>query len=289
MGEEGKVAEDKEAITLYLKEIRGVSLLTPEEELELARKARNKKRGKEAQEEARKRLIQANLRLVVNIAKRYLQLGLPLPDLIEEGNLGLMKAAEKYDYRKGYRFSTYASWWIRQFITRALANQGKIIRLPLHMGETISKWRKVNQQLAQKLGRKPRVDEVAREMKLSPDRVRKIEELATKPSYLDAPLDEEGVRQLIDLMGDEGALSPADEVADLIEHERIISLLDRLPEREAEALKLRFGLSDRIARTLEETGKELGVTRERVRQIEASAMKKLKELLMEEDKEYLEK
>lgn len=282
MGEEGKVAEDKEALTLYLKEIRGVSLLTHEEELELAKRARRSR-------EARKRLIQANLRLVVNIAKRYLQLGLSLPDLIEEGNLGLMKAAEKYDYRKGYRFSTYASWWIRQFITRALANQGKVIHLPLHMGETISRWKKVSQQLAQKLGRKPRVDEVAREMKFSPDQVRKIEELATKPSYLDAPLDEEGVRQLIDLIGDEGTLSPADEVADLIEHERIISLLDRLPEKEAEALKLRFGLSDRIARTLEETGKELGVTRERVRQIEASAMKKLKELLLEEDKGYLEK
>ncbi len=282
MEEEGKVAEDKDAITLYLKEIRSVSLLTPEEELKLAKKARRSR-------EARKRLIQANLRLVVSIAKRYLRLGLPLPDLIEEGNLGLMKASEKYDYRKGYRFSTYASWWIRQFITRALANQGKIIRLPLHMCETISRWRKVNQHLAQKLGRKPRVDEIAREMELSPDRVRKIEEVVTKPSYLDAPLDEEGVRQLIDLMGDEDALSPADEVADLIEHERIISLLSRLPQREAEALKLRFGLGDGISRTLEETGKELGVTRERVRQIEVSAKKKLKDLLLEEDKEYLER
>ncbi|MCK4261973.1 sigma-70 family RNA polymerase sigma factor [bacterium] len=289
MGDEVKTTENKDVITLYLKEIRGVSLLTPEEELELAKKARNKKRGKEAQEEARKRLIQANLRLVVNIAKRYLRLGLPLPDLIEEGNLGLMKASEKYDYRKGYRFSTYASWWIRQFITRALANQGKIIRLPLHMCETISRWRKVNQQLAQKLGRKPGVDEVAREMKLSPGRVRKIEELATSPSYLDATLDEEGVRRLIDLMGDEDAISPADEVAGLIEHERIISLLNHLPRREAEALKLRFGLSNGIARTLEETGKELGVTRERVRQIEVSAKKKLKALLLEDDKEYLER
>lgn len=282
LDEEGKITKDKDAITLYLKELRGVSLLTPEEELELARKARRSR-------EARKKLIRANLRLVVNIAKRYLQLGLSLPDLIEEGNLGLIKATEKYDYRKGYRFSTYASWWIKQSITRALANQGKIIRLPLHMCETISKWKKVKQELTQKLGRKPHLDEVAREMELSPDRVRKIEELATKPSYLDAPLDGGGVRQLIDLMGDEDALSPADQVADLIEHERIISLLNRLPQKEAETLKLRFGLSDGIARTLEETGKELGITRERVRQIEALAMEKLKDLLLEEDKEYLER
>lgn len=279
--EEEKNGQDKDAISLYLKEVRKVPLLTPEEELKLARKAKRSR-------EARKKLIQANLRLVINIAKRYLKLGLPLLDLVEEGNLGLMKAAEKYEYKKGYRFSTYASWWIKQFITRALANQGKTIRIPLHVGEMINKWRKVNQQLTQKLGRRPTASEVAKEMKLTPARVRRLKELAMKPGYLDAPLDEGGVWQLLDLIEDEDIPSPAKEVADLIERERIISLLESLSPREREVIKIRFGLVDGVTRTLEETGKELGVTRERIRQIESSATKKLKRLLLEEDREFLE-
>ena len=273
--------QDKDTISLYLKEIRKVPLLSPEEELELARKAKKSR-------EARKKLIRANLRLVINIAKRYLKMGLPLPDLVEEGNLGLMKAAEKYECEKGFRFSTYASWWIKQFITRALANQGKTVRIPLHVGETINKWRKVSQQLTQKLERSPTVDELAREMKITPAQVRKIKELAVKPSCLDAPLDEEGMGQLLDLVENEDVPSPAKEVADLIERERLIFLLDSLSPREAEVIKIRFGLGDGITRTLEETGKKLGVTRERIRQIESSAMKKLRQFLLEEDREYLE-
>ncbi|MCD5401416.1 sigma-70 family RNA polymerase sigma factor [candidate division NPL-UPA2 bacterium] len=278
--DEEKKGQDKDAISLYLKEVRKVPLLTAEEELELARK------GKRSQE-ARRKLIRANLRLVINIARRYLQLGLPLLDLVEEGNLGLMKAAEKYEYKKGCRFSTYASWWIRQFITRALANQGKTIRIPPHVVEMVSKWRKVNRQLTQKLGRGPTVSEVAKEMKLTPARVRRIKELARKPGYLDAPPDEGGMGQLLDLIEDKDIPSPAKEVADLIERERLIFLLDSLSPREREVIRLRFGLGDDITRTLEETGKELGVTRERIRQLESSATKKLRRLLLEEDREYL--
>ena len=280
--EDEKHGRDSDAISLYLKEVRKFPLLTPEEEINLARKAKN------GREEARKKLIQANLRLVVNIAKKYLHMGLPLLDLVEEGNLGLIKATEKYEYEKGYRFSTYASWWIKQFITRALANQGKTIRIPLHVGEMINKWRKVNQQLTQKLGRGPTVNEVAKEMKLSVAQVRKIKELVTKPGYLDAPLDEDGMGQLLDLVEDEDVASPAKEVADIIERERLIFLLEGLSPREGEVMRLRYGLVDDISRTLEETGKELGVTRERVRQIESSAKKKLRLLLLEEDREYLE-
>lgn len=278
--EKEKNGRDSDAISLYLKEVRKVPLLTPEEELSLARKAKRSRK-------ARKKLIQANLRLVVNIAKKYLHLGLPLLDLVEEGNLGLMKATEKYEYKKGYRFSTYASWWIKQFITRALANQGKTIRIPLHVGETINKWKKVNQKLTQKLGRSPTVTEVAKEMKLTSERVRRIKELAMKPGYLDAPLDEGGMWQLLDLIEDEDVPSPAKEVGNIIERERIIFLLESLSSRESEVIKLRFGLGDGVTRTLEETGKELGVTRERIRQIESSATKKLRRLLLEEDREYL--
>lgn len=273
--------QDKDMISLYLMEIRKVPLLTFEEELELAKKAKRSR-------DARKKLIQANLRLVVNIAKRYLRLGLPLLDLVEEGNLGLMRATEKYEYKKGCRFSTYASWWIKQFITRALGNQGKIIRTPLYVGEAMSKWRKANQQLTQKLGRSPTLSEVAKKMKLTLAWVEKMEGLAVKLACLDAPLDDgEGVGQLLDFIEDKDALSPAREVAAIIERERLISILDSLSPREAEAIKLRFGLMDGIIRTLEETGRGMGVTRERIRQLESSAIKKLRLVLLEEDREYL--
>ncbi len=278
--EDEKNGQGKDAISLYLKEVRKVPLLTSEEELALAKKATKSC-------ESRKKLIRANLRLVVNIAKRYLKLGLPLLDLVEEGNLGLIKATEKYEYKKGYRFSTYASWWIKQFITRALANQGKTIRIPLHVGETISKLKKVSQKLTQELGRSPTESEIAEEMKLTLPQVRKIKELAMKPGYLDAPLNGEGMWQLLDLIEDVDVPSPSKEVADILERERLISLLDSLSPREAEVIKLRFGLMDSISRTLEETGKELGVTRERIRQIESVATKKLRRLLLEEDREYL--
>ncbi len=277
--EEG--SRDRDGISLYLREVRKVSLLTPQEELALARKAKRSR-------EARRELIRANLRLVVSIAKRYLRLGLPLLDLVGEGNIGLMKAAKKFEYKKGFRFSTYASWWIRQSITRGLANQGKLIRIPLHVGEMISKWRKVNQQLAQELGRSPTVNEVAGKMKITPERVRRLKGFAMSPGYLDAPLDGEGTGQLLDLIEDEDIPSPAKEVADLIERERLISLLDNLSPREAEVIRIRYGLGDGITRTLEETGKKLGVTRERIRQIESSARKKLRRLLLEEDREHLE-
>lgn len=278
--DEEKNGRDKEAISLYLKEVRKFPLLTAEEELELARKGKRSR-------EARRELIRANLRLVISIARRYLQLGLPLLDLVEEGNLGLMRAVEKYEYKKGYRFSTYASWWIRQFITRALANQGKTIRIPPHVVEAINKWKKVSRQLTQTLGRSPTESEVAGKMKLTPARVRKIEELSRRPGCLDAPPDEGGMGQLLDLIEDKSIPSPAQEVADIIERERLIFLLDNLSPREREAIKLRFGLVDNITRTLEETGKELGVTRERIRQLESSATKKLRRLLLEEDREHL--
>ncbi len=279
--EDKKKSREEEALNLYLREISKIPLLTPEEELALAKKATRSR-------EARKKLIRANLRLVVSIAKKYVQLGLPLLDLVEEGNLGLMKAAEKYEYKKGYRLSTYASWWIKQFIIRALANQGKTIRIPLHVGETINKWKKVNRQLTQKLGRSPTVNEVARKMKLTPAQVRKLRDLAKRPGYLDAPLDEGGMGQLLDFIEDEDVSSPAKEVADIIERERLISLLVNLSPREEEVIKLRFGLMDDVTRTLEETGQELGISRERIRQIEFSAMKKLRLLIVEEDREYLE-
>lgn len=275
---ESRIDDPAEAdpVKLYLREIRRTPLLTPEEEIELAKQVRA------GCEEARQRMIKANLRLVVSIARRYLYLGLPLLDLIEEGNLGLIKAVEKYDWSKGYRFSTYASWWIRQSITRALANQGKLVRVPIYMTELINRWRRVTQELAQKLGRNPTIEETADEMGIPPAKVKEIKEMSLVPTSLDMPISEHGVGQLIDLIHLDKKESTTAEVDRFIQHERVMHLVNMLPAREAETLRLRFGLEDCLPRTLEETGRQLGLTRERVRQIEAAAIRKLQELAQRE-------
>jgi len=265
-----------DAIKLYLRAIKDTPLLTPAEEISLAKKIR------QGNVHARKRMIQANLRLVVSIAKRYSKLGVPMMDLIEEGNLGLMKSVKKYNPYKGYRFSTYSAWWIKQYITRAIANQGKTIRIPVYMTEIINRWKRVTEQLAQKYGRKPKTKEVAKIMKLSMKKIHEISETATKVSSLDAPIGEEGTGQFIDLIEDEFSSSPTDYVTDSMRKERVFQLLDRMNEREKKILNLRFGLSDGTTHTLGETAKVFGITRERVRQIESAALEKLRVFIMQQ-------
>jgi RNA polymerase sigma factor (sigma-70 family) len=221
-------------------------------------------------------MIRSNLRLVINIAKRYKYFGVSISDLIEEGNLGLMKAVSKFDPKKGYRFSTYASWWIKQYITRAIANQGKTIRIPVYMAEIITRWRKVTEQLAHKLGRTANIKEVAKKMNMSVSKVQQINEIASKASSLDAPIGEDGSGQFMDLIEDERMISPTDELAKVLRKERVDALLNLISDREREILNLRFGLKDGTSHTLGETAKRFGITRERVRQIENAAMKKLK-------------
>lgn len=262
-----------DAIKLYLKDIKNIPLLTPEEEMKLARKARK------GDKEARKKMIQANLRLVINIAKRYNYFGVPMLDLIEEGNLGLMKAVAKFKPNKGYRFSTYASWWIKQHITRAIANQGKTVRIPVYLAEIISRWRKVIEKLSHKLHRAPRLNEIAREMKLNVKKIREISEIATKASSLDAPIGENGEAEFIDIIEDESSSSPINKITRIFQQERIQGLLESMSEREREILNLRFGLKDGTNYTLGETADRFGITRERVRQIENAAMRKLRLLL----------
>lgn len=266
-----------DGIRLYLKDIRNIPLLTPEEEKRLAR------RIKKGDKKARVEMIKANLRLVINIAKRYKYFGVSISDLIEEGNLGLMKAVSKFEPIKGYRFSTYASWWIKQYITRAIANQGKTIRIPVYMAEIITRWRKVTEQLAHKLGRSPRIKEIAKVMKMSIEKVRQINEIASRASSLDAPIGEDGTGQFMDLIEDENILSPTDELTKLLQKERVDNLLNLISEREKEILNLRFGLRDGLSYTLGETAKNFGITRERVRQIENAAMKKLKLYLVAQE------
>jgi len=256
-------------IRLYLKDIKHIALLTAQEELKLARRIR---RGDTA---ARRQMIQANLRLVISIAKRYGNLGVPLADLIEEGNLGLMRAVQKFNPNKGYRFSTYAAWWIKQFVLRAIANQGKTIRIPVYMVDIISRYRKVTERLAQRLGRRPESSEVARVMRLPVKKVHKIEELTAEPTSLDAPIGEDGAAQFIDLIENTGVTSSKDELAELLTHEKVVDLLERLTDRERAILTLRYGLQDGVTYTLGDTAKQLGLTRERVRQIQSSAERKL--------------
>ena len=265
-----------DAIKLYLRAIKDTPLLTAEEEISLSKKVRL------GNVHARKRMIQSNLRLVVNIAKRYSKLGVPMMDLIEEGNLGLMKGVKKYNPHKGYRFSTYAAWWIKQYITRAIANQGKTIRIPVYMTEIINRWKRVTEQLTQKYGRKPKTKEVAKLMGLPMRKIREISETATKISSLDAPIGEEGTGQFIDLIEDEANISPTDNVTDSLRRERVVQLLDRMNEREKKILDLRFGLTDGITHTLGETAKVFGITRERVRQIESAALDKLRLFIMQQ-------
>ena len=265
---EGVSIEDP--VRMYLKEIGKVSLLSADEEIELA------KRMEKGDEAAKKRLAEANLRLVVSIAKRYVGRGMLFLDLIQEGNLGLIKAVEKFDYRKGYKFSTYATWWIRQAITRAIADQARTIRIPVHMVETINKLIRVSRQLLQELGREPTPEEIAEEMDMPVDRVREILKISQEPVSLETPIGEEENSHLGDFIQDDNVPVPADAAAFTLLKEQLVEVLSTLTDREQKVLRLRFGLDDGRARTLEEVGKEFNVTRERIRQIEAKALRKLR-------------
>jgi RNA polymerase primary sigma factor len=257
-------------VRMYLKEIGRVDLLSGQDEINLA------KRIEEGDEEAKRRLAEANLRLVVSIAKRYVGRGMLFLDLIQEGNMGLIKAVEKFDYRKGYKFSTYATWWIRQAITRAIADQARTIRIPVHMVETINKLIRVQRQLLQDLGREPSPEEIGEEMDLPPEKVREILKIAQEPVSLETPIGEEDDSHLGDFIEDSEATSPAEHAAYEMLKEQLEDVLDTLTDREENVLRLRFGLDDGRTRTLEEVGKVFGVTRERIRQIEAKALRKLR-------------
>lgn len=257
-------------VRMYLKEIGRVDLLSAEEEISLA------KRIEQGDEEAKRRLAEANLRLVVSIAKRYVGRGMLFLDLIQEGNMGLIKAVEKFDYDKGFKFSTYATWWIRQAITRAIADQARTIRIPVHMVETINKLIRVQRQLLQDLGREPSPEEIAEEMDLTPEKVREILKIAQEPVSLETPIGEEDDSHLGDFIEDQDATSPSEHAAYELLKEQLEDVLDTLTDREENVLRLRFGLDDGRTRTLEEVGKVFGVTRERIRQIEAKALRKLR-------------
>jgi len=260
----------EDPVRMYLKEIGKVPLLSAEEEIELA------KRMEAGDQDAKKRLAEANLRLVVSIAKRYVGRGMLFLDLIQEGNLGLIKAVEKFDYQKGYKFSTYATWWIRQAITRAIADQARTIRIPVHMVETINKLIRVSRQLLQELGREPSPEEIAEEMNMPVDRVREILKISQEPVSLETPIGEEEDSHLGDFIQDDNVPVPADAAAFTLLKEQLVEVLGTLTEREQKVLRLRFGLDDGRARTLEEVGTEFNVTRERIRQIEAKALRKLR-------------
>ena len=260
----------EDPVRMYLKEIGKVPLLSAEEEIELAL------RMEEGDEEAKKKLAEANLRLVVSIAKRYVGRGMLFLDLIQEGNLGLIKAVEKFDYRKGFKFSTYATWWIRQAITRAIADQARTIRIPVHMVETINKLIRVSRQLLQELGREPTPEEIAEEMNMPVERVREILKISQEPVSLETPIGEEEDSHLGDFIPDDNIPVPADAAAFTLLKEQLLEVLSTLTDREQKVLRLRFGLDDGRARTLEEVGKEFNVTRERIRQIEAKALRTLR-------------
>lgn len=265
---EGVSTEDP--VRMYLKEIGNVPLLTTEQEVELA------KRVEAGDEEAKKQLTEANLRLVVSIAKKYVGRGMPFLDLIQEGNMGLMKAVDKFDYTKGYKFSTYATWWIRQAITRGIADTGRTIRVPVHMVETINKTLRMTRTLLQELGREPTPEEVAERLNVSVSRVREVLKISRDPVSLDTPIGEEDDSHLGDFIEDDSALSPADSATFSMLRAELATALESLTDRERQVVKLRFGLEDGRARTLEEVGKEFNVTRERIRQIEAKALRKLR-------------
>lgn len=260
----------EDPVRMYLKEIGKVPLLSAEEEIELA------KRMAEGDEDAKKRLAEANLRLVVSIAKRYVGRGMLFLDLIQEGNLGLIKAVEKFDYQKGFKFSTYATWWIRQAITRAIADQARTIRIPVHMVETINKVIRVSRQLLQELGHDPQPEEIAEEMNMPVERVREILKIAQEPVSLETPIGEEEDSHLGDFIPDDDALEPAEAASFTLLKEQLVEVLKTLTPREEKVLRLRFGIEDGRTRTLEEVGKEFNVTRERIRQIEAKALRKLR-------------
>jgi len=257
-------------VRMYLKEIGRVQLLSTEEEVDLAQ------RIEQGDEQAKQRLTEANLRLVVSIARRYVGRGMLFLDLIQEGNMGLIKAVDKFDYRKGFKFSTYATWWIRQAITRSIADQSRTIRIPVHMVETINKYIRISRQMVQVLGREPEPEEIAKEMDLTLDKVREIMKISQEPISLETPVGEENDSKLGEFIEDQDALAPADAAAFELLKEQLADVLDTLTDREESVLRLRFGLDDGRARTLEEVGKEFGVTRERIRQIEAKALRKLR-------------
>ena len=257
-------------VRMYLREIGKIDLLTSEQEVSLA------KRVEEGDPQAKMALVEANLRLVVSIAKKYIGRGMLFLDLSQEGNLGLIRAVEKFDYRKGFKFSTYATWWIRQAITRAIADQARTIRIPVHMVETINKLIRISRQLVQRLGREPTADEIAREMEINPDRVEEIQRIAQEPVSLETPIGEEEDSQLGDFLEDKDLPSPEDAAAGQLLREQLETMLEDLTDREKQVLRLRFGLEDGHAYTLEEVGKRFGVTRERIRQIEAKALRKLR-------------
>ena len=269
-----------EALRTYLKEIRHIPLLTPQEEISLSRKI------KKGDERARKAMIRGNLRLVINIAKRYMYLGIPFLDLIEEGNLGLMKAVDKFNPSKGYRFSTYAAWWIRQSIMRSIIEQGKMIRIPVYMNELITKWKKKKEQLSHKLKRLPSDEEIAKKLKITRDKTQQINFwLSTTTSSLEAPIGEEGENQVLDLVEDQNALQPDSGIEHLLDKERIKNLLEIMSQREREVLDMRFGLVDGKPHTLAEVAKKIGVSRERVRQIEEEALGKLRRFIQQQGRD----
>ena len=258
-----------DSIRMYLKEIGKIPLLSADDERQLA------SRMSEGDESAKDVLVESNLRLVVSIAKKYMNRGLSLLDLIQEGNIGLIKAVDKFDYTKGFKFSTYATWWIRQAITRAIADQARTIRIPVHMVETINKLTRIQRQLVQELGREPDVNELAEKMELSPEKIREIQRISQDPVSIDKPVGEEEDSHLVDFISSDETLSPDEEVARVLLKEELVNVLSVLSEREAKVIKLRFGLDDGRQRTLEAVGRTLGVTRERIRQIEAKAIRKL--------------
>jgi len=268
-----------DSIRLYLKDIKKLPLLTPEEEVELAIRI---KRG---DKKARAKMIQSNLRLVINIAKRYSNLGVSMMDLIEEGNMGLMKAVEKFNHKKGYRFSTYGAWWIRQYISRAIANQGKTVRMPVYIIELLMRFKKVTEHLTNSYKRKPRSAEIAKRMGIPIKRVKQLNKMVSGISSLNAPIGDEGSTEFLDLIEDENMTSAADELSNFLTQERIKGLLEKMSTREQKILTLRFGLKDGIPHTLRDTAKNFGITRERVRQIESAAMKKMKEFIDVQEKE----
>ena len=268
-----------DSIKAYLKDIRPIPLLTPEEEIDLTRKIRK------GDKEARNKMIRSNLRLVISIAKRYVNLGVPLSDLIEEGNIGLMKSVEKFDPDRGFRFSTYSAWWIKQGVSRAIIDQGKMIRVPVYMNEEILKYKKTIEKLTHKLKRIPRVGEVAKRMKVSVDRIRELDRSIAKMSSLDAPIGDSGEGQVKDIIEDVNVASPDAQLEVFFDKERAIGFLELLNARERKIVELRYGLEDGNTHTLAEIAKTLGVSRERVRQIEAATIKKIRQIVQQKEQE----
>ncbi len=270
-------------IRAYFRDVRHIPLLTPEQEVELAKKI------EKGDAQAREQMITSNLRLVISIAKRYMNLGIPLSDLIEEGNIGLMRAVEKFDHSKGFRFSTYGAWWIKQSISRSIVDQGKMIRIPVYMNEELAKYKKTVEVLTHKLKRKPRVAEIAKKMQVGVDRVREISQCVTKMSSLDAPIGGEGDGQFKDIIEDTSFEAPHEELEGFLNKERTLDLLSMMSDREREVLDMRYGISTGEKQTLAEIAKKLDVSRERVRQVEVGAIKKLREIFKKQEKGLAER